>query len=351
MDEDFDIAASSQRAISRATFLSRSAALSVALAAGAVAPELAAAAARVRRASSLTKITVIAEWLPWAAHAPVFAAIDQGFFAKHGLDVNYIGPPNAGDQMKFVAGGRAAIALTQTPDVIRARAEGIPVKMIGQLWSGEPGGILSLPGSGITNPKDLEGKTLGIGETPDHQGGFQTIMKTAHADPSKVKLVNKGYGGTQLLLAHKVNAISSVIGGEYSAVKQTLGKTPTFIYYRDWGVPNYPLLVWFATEKYIAENPAIINGFLAGVKEGAASVSGSRSVSDTAMKTIEAEDKTYTPAQHMAMLGDVHPYFTTHTAISPKIVAATEKWMENVIINGKPWLEPSQAQPASSYLA
>src|SRR4029077_7556637 len=104
MDEDFDIAASSHRAISRATFLSRSAALSVALAAGAVAPELAAAAARVRRASSLTKITVIAEWLPWAAHAPVFAAIDQGFFAKHGLDVNYIGPPNAGDQMKFVAG-------------------------------------------------------------------------------------------------------------------------------------------------------------------------------------------------------------------------------------------------------
>jgi ABC-type nitrate/sulfonate/bicarbonate transport system substrate-binding protein len=340
-----------ERELTRAAFLRKTAGVGLALGVGAALPHAAFGARSLRRRHTATKITVVAEWLPWAAHAPVFTAMNLGYFDDAGLDVNYIAPPHSGDQMKFVAGGRAQIALTQTPDVIRARAQGIPVKIIGQLWSGEPGGILALPDSGIKTPKDLVGKTLGLGQTPDHIGGFQTIMKTTKADSSKVKTVDKGYAGVQLLMDGKVDAISSVIGGEYSVVREQIKKKPNFIYYRDHGVPDYPLLVWFASESYLSDNPQVINGFLTAVQNGAVAAKANKPALTGAMKAIAKANNVFTPAQHQACLEDVRPYFTTKTKVQPAIVTKTGKWMQTVLVNGKPWVTANQVKPASEYLA
>jgi ABC-type nitrate/sulfonate/bicarbonate transport system substrate-binding protein len=303
-----------------------------------------------RATKDLVKITVVAEWLLWAAHAPVVAAINEGYFRRLGLDVNYIAPPNPGDQMKFVAGGRSQISLTQTPDVIRARGAGIPVKIVGRLWSGQPTGILSLPESGIKGPKDLIGKTIGLAQTPDHLGGFHTIMTKAGADASKVKVVDKGYAGVELLMSKKVDAIYSVLGGEYSVVRLLIKKKPNFMFSTDYGVPNYPLLIWFSTDSYIKKHPDVIKAFLKGTQLGARAVIQAKPVLKRAMAKIESSNKVFKPDQHQAGLDDIKSLFTTNTSVSPAIIDATVKWMRSVIVKGSPWLPASQVKPSSQYL-
>jgi len=303
------------------------------------------------KAASKTKLTVLGEWLPWAAHAPVVVAINKGYFADNGLEVDFKGPPQPGDQMKFVASGRSEISLTQTPDVIRARGTGIPVKMIGRLSSGQPTGIMALPGVPLTSPKDLVGKTLGMAQTPDQIGGVRTMLKSAGVSPSDVKMVNKGYAGVQLLMTKKVDYLFAPLAGEFTVVRVETGKTPPFLKSTDYGVPNYPLLVWFSKEDYITKNPKVISGFLDAISLGAKDVLAGGADLTEAIDEIAKLNDSFTLDQHAAGGEDWMDYYTDDPVIGTEIIQETEDWMHGVDYNGEPWLPEDQVEAPETYLA
>jgi putative hydroxymethylpyrimidine transport system substrate-binding protein len=298
-----------------------------------------------------TKLNVLGEWLPWAAHAPVIVAINKGYFADNGLEVDFKGPPQPGDQMKFVAGGRSEISLTQTPDVIRARGTGIPVKIIGRLSNGQPTGIMAHPDTKLTDPKDLIGKTIGMAQTPDHIGGVNTMLETAGVDPADVKMVNKGYAGVQLVMTKKVDYLFAPLAGEYTVVRVETGKTPPFLKSTDYGVPNFPLLVWFAKEDYIAKNPKVITGFLGAISKGAKDVLAGGADLDSAIDEIAKLNDSFTREQHAAGAEDWMEYYTDDPVVGPEIIGETQKWMEGVEVDGKAWLPADQVEAPDTYLA
>ena len=57
------------------------------------------------------KITVVADWLPWAVQGPIMAAQQRGYYKDEGLEVDLISPANVADQLKMVsAGGRSSVS-------------------------------------------------------------------------------------------------------------------------------------------------------------------------------------------------------------------------------------------------
>jgi putative hydroxymethylpyrimidine transport system substrate-binding protein len=297
----------------------------------------------------LGKITVVAEWLLWSAHAPVLAAIQEGYYEDLGLEVNFVAPPNPGDQVKFVVGNRAQIGLTQEPDVILSVGKGIPIKMVGQLWDENPTGLLLRPDSGIKTPKDLVGKTLGVTNTPDATGPVQTIIAKAGVDPSKVKVVNPGYGGIPLLLKKKIDGLHSVVGGEPSVIGLETGESWPFMRYTRFGVPNFPLLVWFTTNNYAKEHPDVIRAFIKGTARGMRDVRTNKADFAAAMDTIKKANSVFTAEQHDASAADVKPYWATSPALNPSILKQTRDWMTTVKVGGSTWLPKNQVKPVAAY--
>ncbi len=55
------------------------------------------------------KVTVLLDWFVNPDHAPLFVALEKGYFANHGLDVEMIAPSNPNDPPKLVAAGKADI--------------------------------------------------------------------------------------------------------------------------------------------------------------------------------------------------------------------------------------------------
>ena len=58
-----------------------------------------------QRAGAADKLTVILDWFVNPDHAPLYVALEKGFFKDRGLEVELIAPSNPSDPAKLVAAG------------------------------------------------------------------------------------------------------------------------------------------------------------------------------------------------------------------------------------------------------
>ncbi len=113
------------------------------------------------QAEARDKFRLILDWFPNADHVPLYVARDGGFFEGKGLEIELLPPADPNDPLKLVAVGRAAFGINYQPNVIIARAEGLPVKSVGILVEHPLSSLAFLKSSGIRTPADLKGKRIG----------------------------------------------------------------------------------------------------------------------------------------------------------------------------------------------
>lgn len=90
-------------------------------------------------------------------------AIEEGFFEAEGLDVEIVpGGPN-NDGVASVASGRAQIGVAaESPPVMLAASQGIPVKAFAAQLQSHPYAYFALPDTQLDSPEDLKGKSVGV---------------------------------------------------------------------------------------------------------------------------------------------------------------------------------------------
>ena len=143
----------------------------------------------------LTKITFSLDFIPLGRHAPWYAAVAEGYYKQEGLDVSIIPSQGTAQTIQAVEAGTAQIGFTDVPSLALARANGAKVKMVAVNYEKAPYAIFSLnPGANVTQPKQLEGLTLGSGAgsfTPKIIAGFMTQHGL---DPKKLTISSMGTG-------------------------------------------------------------------------------------------------------------------------------------------------------------
>lgn len=107
------------------------------------------------------KVTIQIEGSAVPYYVPIFMAIELGYFAEEGLEVEYMFG-NAADITKNVAVGNVEFGFPNGEPVIVARSQGIPVKVVHTTYQHGLGATLFLKKSGIKSPMDLRGKTVAI---------------------------------------------------------------------------------------------------------------------------------------------------------------------------------------------
>ena len=154
------------------------------------------------------RMTLMLDYFPNANHAGIYAAQAGGMFKQAGLDVTIRQPPDPAAPIKQVAAGRADLAISYEPEVLRARDQGLNVVAVGALVRKPLTSIISLPKGKIRSPRDLEGKTVGTAGI-DYQAAFlRSILDRAGVDESTVKTRNLGFNLVGPLVSGKVDAIA-----------------------------------------------------------------------------------------------------------------------------------------------
>ena len=112
------------------------------------------------RAAERTKLKVAMDWIIGGRHAPWFVAVEKGYYAEEGLDVEVLRGFGSASTVQRVVSGEVQVAYSDFPTSILARAEGNKVKTVAMVLGRNPETFFSLKKTGITKPKDLEGRTV-----------------------------------------------------------------------------------------------------------------------------------------------------------------------------------------------
>jgi NitT/TauT family transport system substrate-binding protein len=282
-----------------------------------------------------TKVVLSLDFNPLGRHAPWYAALAEGYFREEGLEVSIIPSQGTAQTVQAVESGLANIAFVDVPSVVLARANGgSRLKMVAVNYQKAPYAIFSLSnGANVTEPKQLEGLTLGSGAgsfTPKVIAGF---MAQKGFDSTKLKIANIAPPArASALLSGQVPAIEFFVmakPGLEAGAKDAHAELRTFLL-SDHGLELYSngLAV---EEDYLASNWETVKAFVrAALKGWKFALANPQKAAEDEIKYVPSLKPDIIVAE-LGIVGDL--------AVTPEVRE-----------NGFGWLDPEKMQSALEFM-
>jgi NitT/TauT family transport system substrate-binding protein len=146
-------------------------------------------------------------YIPNVQYAPFYMAVERGYFRDEGLTIDFDYSFET-DGMQLVGAGELPFTLASGEQVLLARAQGLPVVYVMNWWNDFPVAVVAPASSGIVEPADLAGKTVGI---PMLSGasyiGYRALLDAAGLAPDVARLEVIGFTQVEAMLAGTVDAV------------------------------------------------------------------------------------------------------------------------------------------------
>jgi ABC-type nitrate/sulfonate/bicarbonate transport system substrate-binding protein len=177
-----------------------------------------------------------AAWINDAEFTGYFAAIDNGWYAEEGIELEYLsGGPDVIPESALLS-GRAPMALTTPDTTIKAIVDqGAPFKIVGTQYQKNPIGIISLAKAPILSPAELVGKTLAV--PPVNTISVNAMLQMNGIDPASVRIVPYAYDPTPLI-AGEIDASMDFTTNVPFTIQQAGEEAVSFLLY-DFGFTIY----------------------------------------------------------------------------------------------------------------
>lgn len=212
-------------------------------------------------------VTFRADWTFKAVHAPVFLAVERGYYAKEGLNVQFLAGSGSANAVKAVGSKSDTFGMADAAVLARAISEGAPVKSIAAIQQVNPIAVAANPE--IKTPKQLEGKVLVTTAATGPAQLFPIFAKGAGFDSGTVTIANVA-GNAQLstFMAGRGDAVTVYTNNELLLLQARMpDKNFTVFRYADFGVTMLNQAV-LAHNDTIAQNPELVRKFLRATLKG-----------------------------------------------------------------------------------
>jgi NitT/TauT family transport system substrate-binding protein len=237
------------------------------VATGAVSAVFAASIAASASAADLTTVRLQLDWLPTGYHAPIFLALEKGYYRDAGIDLQIIDGQGTNSALQAAASGNADIVLANYATMIQSVASGMDLLAVGGLIQRLPDAIVSLASDPITEPKQLEGTT--IATTPGDAAAklLPAFLQAAKVDASKVNVLSTAAGQTATAVLS--GSAKSMPGWSFTDALIVASKKPIAkpILWSDYGI-NILGVGFVTTKSYAGKNADVVKAFMAATAKG-----------------------------------------------------------------------------------
>src|SRR5262247_3067843 len=232
----------------------------------------AAAALTVSPVCAQTDVKFALDWKFEGPSAPYFVAIDKGYYKAEGLNVTIDSGPGSVAGIARVAAGTYPIGFFDINSLVKFRDQNPDkaVKAVLMVYDKPPFAIGTTAKTGITKPKDLEGRILGAPAADGAFAQWKAFVKENGIDDSKVKIENVGFPVREPMLADgKVDAITGFSFSMYFNLLQK-GLKPDDIkimLMADDGLVLYGNAI-MVNPDFLKANPKIVGAFVRATIKG-----------------------------------------------------------------------------------
>ena len=160
------------------------------------------------------KVTLQLKWLPQAQFAGYYVAQSKGYYKAEGLEV--VIKPGGPDilPVRAIAGQGADVLVSWMPDALASREAGIPLVNIAQVFNRSGLMLTCRKSSGVRNPKDLKGKTLGVWYGGSELPFVNWMARLGYKLNSDIKVIKQS-ANVDPLLRNQADCISTMNYNEY----------------------------------------------------------------------------------------------------------------------------------------
>ncbi|MCK9217854.1 MAG: ABC transporter substrate-binding protein [Firmicutes bacterium] len=221
------------------------------------------------RAEKPEKVTVVLDWVPNTNHTGMYVAIENGYYAEEGLEVEII-QPSAGGSADLIAAGQGDFGISHQEQILYAKTASNPqpIMTIAAIIQHNTSGMASPVTKGIKSPKDFEGKSYGGWGSPIEEAILKGLMEKDGGDYSKLEIVDIGTADYFTAVENYVDFTWIYYG--WDGIAAELKKFDlNFIKLQD----IVPALEFYTPaiivhEKLLNENPKLAKKFLKATAEG-----------------------------------------------------------------------------------
>jgi NitT/TauT family transport system substrate-binding protein len=214
------------------------------------------------------KVVVRFTWKLKGEFAPLFVALDKGYYAAEGLDVELAEGSGAETVVKLIGAGTDKIGYGPATVIAEAVNQGLPVEVIAVYQPSVPIGLVSFPDVPLSKPTDLEGKKLGTvtGETFGNM--LEPFAKLNHVDLSKVTVVRMdGAARNAQFLLRKLDVASVYLNNEKPIFEKKAGVKFNVINIGDFGLKLLGAS-FFVNRTFAEQQPDLLRKLLRATAKG-----------------------------------------------------------------------------------
>jgi ABC-type nitrate/sulfonate/bicarbonate transport system substrate-binding protein len=208
----------------------------------------------------LTTMTLALDWTPNTNHTGIYVALAQNWYRSEGIDLQLLPYSASVSPDVLVSTGKADVGISFTEGIVADAAVGQPVVSLAAIIQHNTSALVTLADSGLTRPRDLDGKIYGGFGAP-YESAVVGLVIQKDGGKGQFRNVTLSVDAMQALESHRIDFVWVYEGWEVIQAQRAGVKLNIFPI-TNYGIPDYytPNLVTSPTE--IKQKPDLLRKFM-----------------------------------------------------------------------------------------
>ncbi|KWX56921.1 ABC transporter substrate-binding protein [Mycobacterium sp. NAZ190054] len=184
--------------------------------------------------------TLMLNWYPYGEHAPFYYGVQEGIFAKHGIDLTIDAGQGSTKTVQAVGSGQADFGWADTPAVLSNIDKGVDVKSAGVFLQTTPSAVQVFADSGIDTPQDLAGRTIAVSAGDAPTTTFPIYLNKVGVPEDQVTQQSLDAAGKMAaMLSGQVDGLIGFAHDQGPTIADKSGREVRYLRYSDAGLNFY----------------------------------------------------------------------------------------------------------------